>query len=543
MQIRTASIAFALLVLPLQAQNKAPENDSIRKEDMKADLFFLAGDGMQGRLINTPANALAADFIKSRFERMGLKAADPDGSFFQRYNLASATIGTTNSLSFNARDGDAIAEKGSFHPHTFSATGTAQAQVVFVGFGITAPDVGYDDYRGQNLNGKIALLLDDEPGETDPSSPFDGVVRTEASSLLRKALFAQDHGAAGVLFARDVHNHTGTQNFEEAARNYWPEQPPRIPRVTLASWMEQVRIPAMEISPVLAGQLVRGSKRTFEDLSKSSETASGIGPVDLGDVRVTITASVDRHIIPDRNVIGLIEGTDPRLKDEYVIVCAHYDHEGADGSRIFNGADDDGSGIIGLIEIAEAYALAAKAGQRPRRTVVFAAWNSEERGLLGAWGYTESPLLPLNKLAAVLNMDMIGRNEEVPPEGGSRFRGLDPQTAESNNNAVNVIGSMRSPDLKAAAERANRTIGVELKYRYDNNVSNLMRRSDHWPFIQYGIPGIWVFTGLHPDYHTTNDRPERINYIKMEKAARLVHQMSWDLAQQDARPKLLPRKH
>jgi Zn-dependent M28 family amino/carboxypeptidase len=133
---------------------------------------------------------------------------------------------------------------------------------------------------------------------------------------------------------------------------------------------------------------------------------------------------------------------------------------------------------------------------------------------------------------------MIGRNEEVPVGGGARFRGLELQTAESNRNAVNVIGTTRSPSLKAAIERANGGIGLELKFRYDNNASNLMRRSDHWPFLQRGVPGVWFHTGLHPDYHTVYDRPEKINYEKIERIVRLVHQVSWDLATQDARPRL-----
>ena len=178
-------------------------------------------------------------------------------------------------------------------------------------------------------------------------------------------------------------------------------------------------------------------------------------------------------------------------------------------------------------------------GRRPRRSVLFAAWNSEERGLLGAWAYTERPTLaPLDRITAVLNMDMIGRNEEVPVGGGARFRGLDLQTAESNRNATNVIGTTRSAGLKAAIERANRAIGLELKFRYDNNASNLMRRSDHWPFLQRGVPGVWFHTGLHPDYHTVYDRPEKINYEKMEKVARLVYQTSWDLAVGETRPKM-----
>jgi Zn-dependent M28 family amino/carboxypeptidase len=231
------------------------------------------------------------------------------------------------------------------------------------------------------------------------------------------------------------------------------------------------------------------------------------------------------------------------LRDELVIVCAHFDHNGADGSRIFNGADDNGSGAVGLLDIAEAYVLAARAGQHPRRSVLFAAWNSEERGLLGAWAYTEDPIRPLDRTVAVLNMDMIGRNEEVPEGGGPRFRGLDAQTAESNANATNLIGTTRSASLKTAVERANAGIGLTLRLRYDNNISQLMRRSDHWPFLQHGVPAVWFHTGLHPDYHTVDDDPERINYEKMEKIARLVYQASWDLAQQSGRPSLSTSSH
>ena len=125
--------------------------------------------------------------------------------------------------------------------------------------------------------------------------------------------------------------------------------------------------------------------------------------------------------------------------------------------------------------------------------------------------------------------------------GGGRFNGLDPQTAESNANALNIIGSVRSPDLKAAIDRANVAQKLDMRYRYDNNSSQLMRRSDHWPFIQNGVPGVWVFTGLHPDYHQVTDRPDRINYVKMEKVARLVYQTSWAVASGATPPTLLPR--
>ena len=150
----------------------------------------------------------------------------------------------------------------------------------------------------------------------------------------------------------------------------------------------------------------------------------------------------------------------------------------------------------------------------------------------------ERPLRPLDKTVAVLNMDMIGRNMEVPVGGGRRFNGLEVQSAESNSNSVNIIGHSRSPALSTAAvKRANTGVGLVLKMDLDNNASNLLRRSNQWPFLQRGVPAIWFHTGLHPDYHTANDRPEKINYDKMEKIARLVHQVSWDLAQQPARPR------
>jgi Zn-dependent M28 family amino/carboxypeptidase len=329
-----------------------------------------------------------------------------------------------------------------------------------------------------------------------------------------------------------VHNHPEPQNFEAAARAFWPPAPPRIDRFTLASWADRVRIPVGQISPGLADTLVRGTGRTLVELSKAAETAKGFQGLALDGVEVTLTTAVNRHTVTDRNVLGLVEGSDPKLKDEVVIVSAHYDHEGADGAVVFNGADDDGSGTVALLELAEAYSLAAAAGQRPRRSVLIACWGSEERGpLLGAWAYTEQPTFPLERTVAVLNMDMIGRNEEVPVGGGPRFNGLDVQTAESNRNAVNILGYSRHPALSAVVERANKAgYGLELKLRYDNNRSNLLRRSDQWPFLQNGVPALWFHTGLHPDYHTQYDRPEKINYEKMEKIVRLVHQVSWEVA-------------
>ena len=536
---RFAAVTVLLATVSLGAQQRAPEIESITARDMRADLTFLASDSMAGRLTDTPQNAMAAEWIASRFERMGLKPVGDNGTYYQKYTLATATLGEGNQGRIGAFGTD-------WYPTRFSASGSTEGALVFVGYGISSPERNHDDYRG-DLAGKIVLALDHEPGERDENSPFDGVVTAQAADQLQKTLAAQARGAVGIIFVSDVHNHPAAANApaQAPALNLgaaWPQQPPRIPRYMLGSWVEQVKIPAVVISvPALQRMLSASSAlgRPFEELAKSADTPGGIKPVPAGIV-AQFTTTVTRKFIDDRNVVALIEGSDPALKDEVVIVCAHYDHDGTNGQNVLNGADDDGSGTIGVIEIAEAYALAAAKGIRPKRSVLFAAWNSEERGLFGAWAYTQKPILPLAKTVAVLNMDMIGRNEEVPEGGGGggRFRGLDVQTAESNSNAVNIIGTTRSASLKQVIEQANSGIGLTLRLRYDNNISQLMRRSDHWPFLNRGVPAVWVHTGLHPDYHTANDDADRINYPKMEKIGRMVHQASWDLANAPVRPSL-----
>ena len=543
-KIPAVLIAFGIVAL-VQAQDGpadfAPGNASIHEAELKADLSFLASDLMQGRLTGTMGNQFAAEFIRARFERLGLKAMGPDHSYFQPYVLMTAKLGTGNALDVQGAGKDVRAKVGEdFYPQHFSASTTASGSLVFAGFGIVAAQSGHDDYRGADVRGRIVLVLDHEPGERDPASPLNGLVSADAATPLRKTLAAQERGAAAILFVRDVHNHAGSAGYALTAdaAAVWPQVPPRFERYTLAAWADRVRIPAMEISPDLASTLLRVTGRSLNDLSSESESTTGKTPMPIPNVRVDVSTSVARTRVPDRNVVAAVEGGDAQLRDEWVILGAHLDHDGADGTQIFNGADDNGSGTVALLEIAEAYAEAVRAGQRPRRSVLFASWNSEERGLLGSWAYTEQPLVPLDRTAAVINMDMIGRNEEIPPNGGNRFQGLPLQSAQSNVNALNVLGYSYAPELVDEVMRANASFGFDVKPRYDNVSATLLSRSDQWPFLLHGVPAIWFFSGLHPDYHTPADRPDKINYPKMTRIARLAHQTSWALAQRDSRPKL-----
>ena len=527
----------AAVLLTGCADTGAPFNSSITESSLSDDLYFLASPEMRGRLVGSPEIAAASEWIADRFEMLGLEPAGDDGSYYQDFDLAWFSLGASNLLSITGVGGARRPGDG-WTPINFSASTSAAGPVAFAGFGIVEPRLGYDDYKNQDVRGKFVLVLEREPGVTDPSSPFDGVVTAEASRTWRKALSAQERGAIGILFVRDVHNRPETGDWQQAHASSWPEEPRRVERFLLGAWVEDITIPAAQISVELAEALVSGSGSTLEELSMASEEAGeGLGVIALPGAEASLTVNVERHTVMGRNVLAMVEGSDPDLRDEVVIIGAHHDHDGTDGETVFPGADDDGSGTVGVMGVAGAYARAIEAGERPRRSVIFAIWDAEERGLLGAWYYTLRPLFPLQSTVAKLNLDMIGRNQEVPEDGGSRFRGLEAQSAESNSNATNILGYSRTPDLASEVEAAN-TFGLELKMRYDNNESNLLRRSDHWPFLQNGVPAVWFHTGLHPDYHRAGDTAERIEYEKMTRIVRLVHQTSWNVAQGDARPLL-----
>jgi hypothetical protein len=518
----------------------APANETIRQQDLRADLFFLAGDRFRGRLTDTPENDLASEYIASRFARMGLKKVGRLDSYYQGFSLVKSTLGRPGSLTMEPQGANTRTRFQAgidFYPAAFSASGDCSGPLVFAGFGIADPARGHDDYKDLNVKGAIVVVLDHEPGEKDPKSPFDGLVTSEVSTQWRKALAAQERGARGVLFVADVHNHPGSDNLEAASRGAWPAKPPRIERYLLRDWVERIRIPVAIISTATARTLLEDSGHTFEEQARRAEKP-GAACMRRDALAIALSTDVRRHVVADRNVLGALEGADPELKNEWVVISCHHDHNGADGDTVYNGADDNGSGTVAMLEIAEAYTLAAEQGKRPKRSILFAAFNSEERGLLGSWAFVEHPPVLLKQVAAVLNMDMIGRDEEVPEGGGPRFRGLPVQSAESNRNSVNLMAYSRCPELARVVESANAPFGLTLKKVLDNNPSNLLRRSDQWPFLHSGVPALFFHTGLHPDYHTSSDRPEKIHYAKMERIARLIHQASWDLAEAPTRPHL-----
>jgi len=512
---------------------------SITAAELQSELYFLASDEMQGREINTPFNDITALYLAHRFQLMGLQPIKKN-TYFQTFKLVFSKLDKRNRLKIRYTNSSLSVNgtlKKDFFPSPLSAKGSVTAPLIFAGYGITAPEEDYDDYRELSASQKIVVIIRHEPRMTDLNSPLDKLLNSNHSENFKKILNAQNHGATGVILVPDMTNHSKKRKFSRRAELVWPENSSKN-IYTLKTWTEQIQIPVLFSSAKFANRLLKFSRKKLDKIQQKIDQQHRPNSFELLRVKATIETNLTREEISVRNTLAYLPGSDLTLKDEVVIISAHFDHVGSHNGKIFNGADDDGSGTAGLLEIAQAYALSS---EKPKRSLLFAAWNAEESGLLGSRYYVQSPIFPLSKTAAVFQMDMIGRNEEIPDPKNPRFFGLEKQTADENTNSVNVLGYTRSNDLRNLVASSNEHIGLELKFRYDDSSANLLRRSDNWPFLLNGVPALFFHTGLHPDYHQPTDTPEKINYPKLEKVVRLVFLSSWHAANNQKKPLLDPK--
>lgn len=509
---------------------------SITAAELQSELYFLASDEMQGRAINTPFNDITALYLAHRFQLMGLQPVKKN-TYFQPFKLVFSKLDKRNRLKIRHTNSSRSVNgtlKKNYFPSPLSAEGSVTAPLIFAGYGITAPEDDYDDYRELSASQKIVVVIRHEPRMTNLNSPLNKLLNSNHNENFKKILNAQTHGAAGVIFVPDMTNHSKKRKFSRRAKLVWPENSSQN-IYTLKTWTEQIQIPVLFSSAKFANRLLKSSGKKLDKIQQKIDQQHRPNSFELLGVKATIETDLTQEEISVRNTLAYLPGSDPTLKDEVVIISAHFDHIGSQNGKIFNGADDDGSGTAGLLEIAQAYALSS---EKPKRSLLFAAWNAEESGLLGSRYYVQFPIFPLSKTAAVFQMDMIGRNEEIPDPKNPRFFGLEKQTAAENTNSVNVLGYTRSNDLHNLVTSSNEHIGLELKFRYDDSPANLLRRSDNWPFLLNGVPALFFHTGLHPDYHQPTDTPEKINYPKLEKVVRLVFLSSWHAANNQKKPLL-----
>ncbi len=524
------STVVAALGLYLSAKSDAVHVealDTITAVELESIVSFLASDEMRGREADSLANAIAARYLAHSFEMLGLEPAGDDGGYYQHVTLTRSQMGQdneirlTDSASGRTFEGEILTD---FAPSRYSGKGEASGHLAFVGYGITAPDLNYDDYQGIDVRGKIVVILEGEPGEKDPKSPFEGFISSDYSRAPYKFRNAQEHGAVGVIL-------TSPAASGRKSRSAWRKDG-KSRGFGLEIWSSDLDIPAIWTSRRFFDQILKG-EISIEDLVGRIDERYLPESRPLDRFQAMIRTEVTRDQFQVENVLAKLPGSDPFVRHEAVLISAHFDHIGARNDRIFNGADDDASGTAAVLEIAEAF---VQSPVKPRRSIVFSLWNAEEKGLLGSRHYVHRPQYALEDTVAVLQMDMIGRNQEVDDPEDSRFAGLEAQSAEENANTLHVLGFSRSKDMKQLVEQNNAEIGIDFLYDLENHPLKLIARSDHWPFLAKGVPALLFTTGLHPDYHQTSDTAEKINYPKMERVARLVFLCAWDLANRATRP-------
>lgn len=498
----------------------------IQEADLRADLNFLAGDGLQGRLSLQPGDDAAAEWVASEFAKAGLLPAN-NGSYFQDVPLIEYRADRAQSYLSIQHAGAAKQYKFPDAFGAFSKDIDVSGSVVFAGFGITAPELGYDDYKGIDAQGKIVLIFDHEPQETDAKSIFNGTGNTRYATTRVKVLNAQAHGAVGVLIVAEP-NRKHPSNQERVAR-IGGSATRLVPLPAQAIDGDEMHTPAMTISDAVAATLIPDAAQLQAAIDADLKPQSKAIP----DCKVTIHLrdQSTRHGVT-QNVAGILEGSDPALKAETIIISGHHDHDGMSGSDIWHGADDNGSGTVGVVELAHAFAAN---GERPKRSILFVVFAAEERGLLGSFYMAAHPLRPLDTTRAMINFDMIGRNE-APSE---QTKGLIEIPADTTNR-LNLIGGTYSPEYRRAVEKENAHVGLVLDDRFDHESAlNVFFRSDQFPFVLKNVPAMWWFTGFHPDYHHTTDTPEKINYAKMARILRLAYLTAFEFGDAEGVPKFV----
>jgi hypothetical protein len=500
---------------------------SIKAEDVLRHLTILAADWMEGRETGERGQKMAAAYLADQFKSFGLKPVVKEGdtySYFQKFDLEKRAW---KDVSIKL---DTINKKflEDFYLYgDFDIPVVEKTEIVFAGYGIDAPN--YSDYKFKkgklytDIKGKTVVIFSGEPFNDSISA----VTKTKSTSVWandwrKKATVAKELGAKNVVVI--------IGNVDNDFKNRLNQIKKHLVQPTLAFSHKQRASSAIFVPISVAAQML--GKTTNELIAIRDERSKVImsGEIyknEMTPLSLSLKVEVEKTKVSTENVLGLIEGTDK--KDEIVILTAHYDHIGKEGDKIYFGADDDGSGTTALIELAEAFSMAAKDGIRPRRSILIMPVTAEEKGLMGSEYYTDKPVFPLSKTVVDLNIDMIGRLDSL-------------HKSNKDPNYVYIIGSDRlSTQLHKINEEANKkSVNITLDYRFNsfNDPNRFYFRSDHYNFAKNRIPVIFYFTGVHEDYHKPTDTVDKIDFDKLTKITRLVFYTAWEIANVEERIKV-----
>ena len=473
-------------------------------------LQFLASDKLQGRRAGTPAADEAAAYIEREFRSYGLKPASSAG-FRQPFTFVSAVkLGEQNRFTVNAAKGPRSLEVGEeFMPLAFSSPDPVSGEVVFAGYGISAPQLGFDSYSGIDPKDKIVLILRGSPDGDNPHGKFAEFTQP-GLEIQNKTLKAREKGARGVVFV------SAEKSFHED----------RLSRLRHDLNFLDSGIPTAIVSRDAAASILASGGSSLADAETRAKESTSAFLIE------GVTAQLKTDVIKingkSANVVGVLPGSDRQLASEYVVIGAHYDHLGLGGpeslaakpeGQIHHGADDNASGTTGLLEIARV--LASERG-KIKRPVLFIAFSGEELGLLGSGAYTKNPIVPLANIVAMLNMDMIGRlrNDELIVGGVGTSPTWKPLLEKLNGSAP--------PTASAIANGSGRRFKLGLG-------EDGFGASDHQSFYVRDIPVLFFFTGTHDDYHKPSDTADKINSQGLIQIAEFVREIAISVANEPQR--------
>jgi len=479
--------------------------DLLTEESAKKHLALLASPEFEGRGTGQKGGEKTAKYIAEQFESYGLKPAVA-GSYFQPVHLARTSYRVER---FSVNGKVLENEKDFYVQGDNPKMDFAADEILFIGHGIQDPK--HNDLEGLDIHGKVVLLINEgEPVDARGNSLITGSSEKSewAESRFKRLREVLELGPKMVLATGTDVGQMMERISGRKARGHF-----HLDRGEGTVFRSVPDPPVVHIREEIADRMLAARQTTIAELKKKN-TSFRLS------AKITAEMGMVRDQFFDPNVLGLLEGAD--LKAEIVILCAHYDHDGIlPNGTIFPGADDNGSGTAGLLEIARAFAAAKRDGHGPRRSILFIATAAEEKGLLGSKFYVENPVFPLENTVSCINMDMIGR--------------IDDEHLNGNHNYVHAIGLDKiAPELKRIAERANQTYTqMELDHRYDDpkDPLRLYYRSDHYNFAQKGIPSAFFFSGLHPHYHTPEDTVDKIDFPMMVKREKLIFHTAWEIAQ------------
>jgi Zn-dependent M28 family amino/carboxypeptidase len=519
-------LIFACSAVFSQSENKNAVKfaGTITPEDAKKHLSILASDEYEGRETGKEGQKKAAKYIAENFKKLGLKTATDD-SYLQKVPLLLSTPGEAKI----EIAGKKYVNLTDFYILPFGKDLKLDAKnILFLGYGISekfekgekpAGAMVYDDYKDKDVKGKIILVLGGEPRNTDSVSFITGTKDASkwSTSFRKKIALARSKGAEALIVINtnfDANVQMMKEFLESPSLDLEPD--PAVKKE------EEVKdIPQAGLSIKMGNEILASQKMTIDDIKKKIQSTKESISFEINSpFNLEITNKDEK--ISSENVIGVIEGT--QFKDEVIFITAHYDHLGVKGGKVFNGADDDGSGTTGVLEIAEAFAKAKEAGFAPKRTIVFMTVTGEEKGLLGSSYYTDHPIFPIANTVCDLNIDMIGRFDE---------------DHKKDSAFVYIIGSDKiSTDLHKINENANSTytkLVLDYKFNDPNDPNRFYYRSDHYNFAEKGVPIIFYFNGVHEDYHQETDEVAKINFGLLAKRAQLVFFTAWEVANRDTR--------